>query len=116
MIPAFQVNLNQEGLIVMKLETSDLQENASAYAVQISGEPRPNVVQFINSSEPLLFNTSFHGLCYSVGLLIRQGQFWSRPVKTVSVLTSKNQNQTSPSFPSSSSSSSSLDDVFTVFE
>ncbi|KAM9846087.1 receptor-type tyrosine-protein phosphatase O [Aulostomus maculatus] len=86
-VPAFQVSLNHEGLILATLERSDLQENVSAYAAQISGEPRPSVVQFINASEPLMFNTSFHGLCYNVGLLLRQGQSWSRPVKTLSVLT-----------------------------
>ncbi|XP_053717636.1 receptor-type tyrosine-protein phosphatase O isoform X2 [Synchiropus splendidus] len=84
---AFQVRLNNEGLIEVSLESSDLRENVSSYAAQISGEPRPNVVQFVNASQPLLFNTSFHGLSYSVGLLLRQGLLWSRPVKTVSVLT-----------------------------
>lgn len=74
------------------LELSDLQENVTAYAAQISGEPRLVLVPFVNSSEPLLFNASFHGLCYSVGLLVRLGQSWSRPMKTVSVLTSKNFN------------------------
>ncbi|XP_042258980.1 receptor-type tyrosine-protein phosphatase O isoform X1 [Thunnus maccoyii] len=86
-VAAFQATLNDEGLIVATLERSDLQENVTAYAAQISGEPRLNVVQFVNTSEPLLFNTSFHGLCYSVGLMLRQGQSWSRPIKTVSVLT-----------------------------
>ncbi|KAM7367439.1 hypothetical protein PAMP_015340 [Pampus punctatissimus] len=86
-VAAFQATLNNEGLVVATLESSDLQENVTAYAVQISGEPRLNVVQFVNTSEPLLFNTSFHGLCYSVGLILRQGQSWSRPIKTVSVLT-----------------------------
>uniref|UniRef100_A0A4W6G2Z2 Protein tyrosine phosphatase receptor type O n=1 Tax=Lates calcarifer TaxID=8187 RepID=A0A4W6G2Z2_LATCA len=84
---AFQVSLNDDGLIVATLERSDLQENVTAYAAQISGEPRLILVQFVNTSEPLLFNTSFHGLCYSVGLLVKLGQTWSRPLKTVSVLT-----------------------------
>lgn len=88
-VMAFQASVNDDGLIVVKLEPSDLQENATAYAAQISGEPRLILVQFVNVSEPLLVNTSFHGLCYSVGLLVRLGQSWSRPQKTVSVLTSK---------------------------
>ncbi|KAM7378621.1 hypothetical protein PAMA_013501 [Pampus argenteus] len=86
-VAAFQATLNNEGLVVATLESSDLQENVTAYAVQMSGEPRLNVVQFVNTSEPLLFNTSFHGLCYSVGLILRRGQSWSRPIKTISVLT-----------------------------
>ncbi|XP_040886316.1 receptor-type tyrosine-protein phosphatase O isoform X1 [Toxotes jaculatrix] len=83
----FQVSVNDEGVIVATLESSDLQENATAYAAQVSGEPRLILVQFVNSSEPVLFNTSFHGLCYTVGLLVKLGQTWSRPIKTVPVLT-----------------------------
>ncbi|KAM4712054.1 receptor-type tyrosine-protein phosphatase O isoform 2-T2 [Anableps anableps] len=83
----FQVSTNQEGLIVVTLERADLQENITAYAVQISGEPRLVLVPFINTSEPLLFNASFHGLCYTVGLLVKLGQSWSRPIKSVPVLT-----------------------------
>uniref|UniRef100_A0A3B5M748 Protein tyrosine phosphatase receptor type O n=1 Tax=Xiphophorus couchianus TaxID=32473 RepID=A0A3B5M748_9TELE len=71
---AFQVSTNQEGLIVAALERGDLQDNVTAYAVQISGEPRLVLVPFINTSEPLLFNVSFHGLCYTVGLLVKLGQ------------------------------------------
>ncbi|XP_021179369.2 receptor-type tyrosine-protein phosphatase O isoform X2 [Fundulus heteroclitus] len=86
-LSAFQVSTNQEGLIVATLEHADLQENATAYAVQISGEPRLVLVPFINTSEPLLFNASFHGLCYTAGLLVKLGQSWSRPTKSVPVLT-----------------------------
>ncbi|XP_077356366.1 receptor-type tyrosine-protein phosphatase O isoform X2 [Festucalex cinctus] len=86
-IPAFQVSLNDAGQIVAVLETSDLRENVSAYAAQISGEPRPAVILFGGAGEHLLFNTSFHGLCYNVGLLLQRGTLWSRPVKTVSLLT-----------------------------
>ncbi|KAM4523845.1 receptor-type tyrosine-protein phosphatase O isoform 2-T2 [Fundulus diaphanus] len=87
MLSAFQVSTNQEGLIVATLEHADLQENVTAYAVQISGEPRLVLVPFINTSEPLLFNASFHGLCYTAGLLVKLGQSWSRPMKSVPVLT-----------------------------
>lgn len=87
---AFQASVNDDGLIVATLERSDLQENVTAYAAQLSGEPRLIPVQFVNTSEPLMFNTSFHGLCYTVGLLVKLGQSWSRPIKSVPVLTSKN--------------------------
>nr|XP_046235193.1 receptor-type tyrosine-protein phosphatase O isoform X2 [Scatophagus argus] len=86
-VSAFQVSVNDGGLIVATLERSDLQENVTAYAAQFSGEPQPILLRFVNSSEPLLFNTSFHGLCYTVGLLVKLGQSWSRPIKTTSVLT-----------------------------
>ncbi|XP_054481011.1 receptor-type tyrosine-protein phosphatase O [Anoplopoma fimbria] len=84
---AFQASVNDDGLIVARLERSDLQENVTAYATQLSGEPQLILVQFLNSSEPLLFNTSFHGLCYTLGLLVKLGPSWSRPVKTIPVLT-----------------------------
>uniref|UniRef100_A0A7N5ZY53 protein-tyrosine-phosphatase n=1 Tax=Anabas testudineus TaxID=64144 RepID=A0A7N5ZY53_ANATE len=84
---AFHVTLNEDGLIVATLEPSDLRENVTTYAAQISGEPRLILVPFVNVSEPLLINASFHGLCYTVGLLVKLGQTWSRPMKTVPVLT-----------------------------
>ncbi|CAJ1054359.1 receptor-type tyrosine-protein phosphatase O isoform X1 [Xyrichtys novacula] len=84
---AFQASLNEDGLIVATLERSDFQENVTVYGAQFTGEPRPILIQFVNTSEPVLFNASLHGLCYTVGLLVRQGQTWSRPVKTVPVLT-----------------------------
>uniref|UniRef100_A0A3Q1H3B0 protein-tyrosine-phosphatase n=1 Tax=Anabas testudineus TaxID=64144 RepID=A0A3Q1H3B0_ANATE len=79
---AFHVTLNEDGLIVATLEPSDLRENVTTYAAQISGEPRLILVPFVNVSEPLLINASFHGLCYTVGLLVKLGQTWSRPMKT----------------------------------
>uniref|UniRef100_G3N689 protein-tyrosine-phosphatase n=1 Tax=Gasterosteus aculeatus aculeatus TaxID=481459 RepID=G3N689_GASAC len=87
MSPYNTASLDQEGLIVARLEHSDLRANVSAYGVQLSGEPRLILGQFVNVSEPLRFNTSLHGLCYVVGLLVRLGQSWSRPIRTVPVLT-----------------------------
>lgn len=73
------------------LELSDLQENATAYAAQLSGDAQTTVAHFGNVSNALSFNTSHPGLCYSVGLLVKVGHTWSRPVRSVPVLTSKNQ-------------------------
>lgn len=81
--------MNEAGLIVVRLERSDLRENVTAYAAQLSGEPRTILVPFVNVSERLTFNASFHGLVYGVGLLLQQGRSWSRPVRTVTLLTSK---------------------------
>ncbi|XP_063762021.1 receptor-type tyrosine-protein phosphatase O isoform X2 [Eleginops maclovinus] len=84
---AFQASVNDDGRIVATLEHSDLHENVTAYAAQISGGSRPIVVQFVNVSE-LQVNTSVHGLCYSVSLLLKAGQDgWSKPVRTIPVLT-----------------------------
>ena len=76
------------------LERSDLQENVTAYAAQISGGTRPIIVQFENASElkvkELKVNASLHGLCYSVSLLLRDGpDGWSKPIRTIPVLTSE---------------------------
>ncbi|XP_068611331.1 LOW QUALITY PROTEIN: receptor-type tyrosine-protein phosphatase O [Brachionichthys hirsutus] len=86
-VSAFQASVSDGGLIMATLEPSDLQENVTEYAAQVFGEPRLILAQFHNTSDPVLFNTSFHGLCYSVGLLVKLGQSWSRPIRTVSVLT-----------------------------
>ncbi|KAK5896357.1 hypothetical protein CgunFtcFv8_009967 [Champsocephalus gunnari] len=94
---AFQASLSDGGQIVATLERSDLQENVTAYAAQISGGTRPIVVQFENASElkvkelkvkELKVNASLHGLCYSVSLLLRDGpDGWSKPIRTIPVLT-----------------------------
>ncbi|XP_034382756.1 receptor-type tyrosine-protein phosphatase O-like [Cyclopterus lumpus] len=86
-VVGFQASLDDDGLVVATLERSDLRDDVTAYAAQLSGEPQLVLVQFQNTSEPLLFNTSLHGVCYMVGLLVRLGQSWSRPVRTVPVLT-----------------------------
>ncbi|XP_077450227.1 receptor-type tyrosine-protein phosphatase O isoform X2 [Stigmatopora argus] len=84
---AFQAHLSDSGQIQATLETSDLRRNVSGYAARISGEARPSVIPLGGPGEPSLFNASVHGLCYSVGLLLRRGTAWSGPVKTVLVLT-----------------------------
>ena len=76
---------------MVALEHSDLQENTTAYAAQLAGEAQTTVAPFTNISNPLAFDASHHGLCYSVGLLVKLGASWSRAIKTVTVLTSKKQ-------------------------
>ncbi|XP_068162464.1 receptor-type tyrosine-protein phosphatase O isoform X2 [Antennarius striatus] len=83
---AFQASVSA-GWIVATLEPGDLQENVTGYAAQVSGEGRPLLVPFHNASSPVRVNASRPGLCYAVGLLLRRGHGWSRPVTTVSVLT-----------------------------
>lgn len=81
------------------LERSDLRENATTYAAQLAGEAQTTVAQFGNVSTPLTFNASHHGLCYSVGLLLKVGPSWSKAVRTVAVLTSKEQRRLLPRGP-----------------
>ncbi|XP_056877816.1 receptor-type tyrosine-protein phosphatase O isoform X3 [Takifugu flavidus] len=84
---AFRAWVSEDGRIMAALEHSDLQENATAYAAQLSGDAQTTVALFANVSKALSFNTSHHGLCYSVGLLIKVGHTWSKPVSSVPVLT-----------------------------
>lgn len=87
---SFQVTLRDEDRIVATLEPSDLHENATAYAARVTGEPhRTRLLQYQNLSDPavLIFNASHHGLCYTVSLLVKEGRAWSKPLKTVAVLT-----------------------------
>lgn len=84
------------------LERSDLQQNATAYAAQLAGEAETRLAEFVDLSQPLTFNTSRPGLCYSVGLLVQVGASWSKAARTVAVLTSKRRaprlRQEAPSF------------------
>ncbi|XP_066525534.1 receptor-type tyrosine-protein phosphatase O isoform X2 [Hoplias malabaricus] len=92
-VAPFQVLLQDDSSIVMTLEPSDIRENGTAYAARISGEPQSHILPFqsANSSQLapalLLYNASYHGLCYTISLLTGNGSTWSRPIKTVAVLT-----------------------------
>ncbi|KAJ3612337.1 hypothetical protein NHX12_020613, partial [Muraenolepis orangiensis] len=90
---AFQVTLRDEDWIEAVLEPSDLRVNVSEYAAQLAGEARPRLIPFqnldANSSLParLGFNVSHRGLAYTVGLLARDGRSWSKPLRSVALLT-----------------------------
>lgn len=89
---AFRASLDDEGLISVTLERSDLRANVTAYAAQLTGEPRAALVTFANASGGhVTFRASLHGAIYSVGLLLQQEgeQGWSPPVHTIALLTSK---------------------------
>uniref|UniRef100_UPI001EAEAE33 receptor-type tyrosine-protein phosphatase O-like n=1 Tax=Oncorhynchus gorbuscha TaxID=8017 RepID=UPI001EAEAE33 len=90
-IVSFQVSIKEEDWIVVTLEPSDLRENVTGYAARVMGEPRTHLLPFLNLTDPtatpLVFNSSHHGLCYTVSLLLRQGKTWSKSIQTISVLT-----------------------------
>lgn len=89
---AFRASLDEGGLISVTLEHSDLRDNVTAYAAQLTGEPRAALATFANASGGrVTFRASLHGAIYSVGLLLQQegGQGWSTPVHTLTLLTSK---------------------------
>lgn len=89
---AFRASLDEGGLISVTLEHSDLRDNVTAYAAQLTGEPRAALATFANASGGhVTFRASLHGAIYSIGLLLQQagGQGWSPPVHTLTLLTSK---------------------------
>lgn len=89
---AFRASLEGTGLISVTLEHSDLQDNVTEYAAQLTGEPRAALATFANASGgQVTFRASLHGAIYSVGLLLQQeGELgWSPPVRTLTLLTSK---------------------------
>uniref|UniRef100_A0A4W4FQJ7 Protein-tyrosine-phosphatase n=1 Tax=Electrophorus electricus TaxID=8005 RepID=A0A4W4FQJ7_ELEEL len=89
----FQVALLDDDYIMMTLEPLDLRDNVTAYAARISGEPRTHILPFMNASSSqvapatLLYNASYHGLCYTISLLSGNGSTWSKPAAVVTVLT-----------------------------
>ncbi|XP_062860865.1 receptor-type tyrosine-protein phosphatase O isoform X2 [Trichomycterus rosablanca] len=89
----FEVMLQEDNSIMMILEPSDLRGNISIYAARISGEPRTHVLPFqrVNDSQQapatLFYNASYHGLLYTISLLLANGSMWSKPAKTVTLLT-----------------------------
>lgn len=88
----FQVSLLDENLLLIRLEADDVAQNASVYAVRVSGEAQTHTLLFSRASEdqtlpqPLMFNASYHGLCYTIYLMLDNS---SKPAKTISVLTGK---------------------------
>uniref|UniRef100_A0A8K9XIS7 protein-tyrosine-phosphatase n=1 Tax=Oncorhynchus mykiss TaxID=8022 RepID=A0A8K9XIS7_ONCMY len=88
---SLSVSVKEEDWIVVTLEPSDLRENVTGYAARVMGEPRTHLLPFLNLTDPtatpLVFNSSHHGLCYTVSLLLRQGKTWSKSIQTISVLT-----------------------------
>lgn len=87
---AFRASLEGTGLISVTLEHSDLRDNVTAYAAQLTGEPRAALATFANASGGrVTFRASLHGAIYSVGLLLQQEgeRGWSPPVHTLTLLT-----------------------------
>ncbi|XP_060745801.1 receptor-type tyrosine-protein phosphatase O isoform X3 [Tachysurus vachellii] len=90
---SFEVTLQDDDCIMMTLEPSDLRDNITAYAARISGEPHNHILPFHSSGDGqlapviLLYNTTYHGLCYTISLLLADGSTWTKPVKTVTLLT-----------------------------
>ncbi|XP_048885612.1 receptor-type tyrosine-protein phosphatase O-like isoform X2 [Brienomyrus brachyistius] len=90
-ILSFVATVREDNSILMLLEPADMVDNGTVYGVRVTGEPESHFLLFQNLSDsvppPLVFNASYHGLCYMVSLMVSNGTVWSKPVKTVSLLT-----------------------------
>ncbi|XP_056443568.1 receptor-type tyrosine-protein phosphatase O-like [Gadus chalcogrammus] len=90
---AFRVTLRDEDWMAAVLEPSDLRDNVTEYAALLAGEPHPRLVPFLplpadgSLPPPLVLNVTHPGLAYRVALLARDGRAWTRPLRSVGVLT-----------------------------
>ncbi|KAL0196586.1 hypothetical protein M9458_010158, partial [Cirrhinus mrigala] len=79
--------------MLLSLDADDVRPDASVYSVRVSGEPHTHTLLFTQPVDgqtlprPLQFNGSYHGLCYSVSLMLGNDSSTSRAVRTVPVLT-----------------------------
>ncbi|XP_016431293.1 receptor-type tyrosine-protein phosphatase O-like [Sinocyclocheilus rhinocerous] len=89
----FQVALQDDHRMLLSLDADDVRPDASVYSVRVSGEPHTHTLLFTRPADgqtlphPLQFNASYHGLCYSISLMLGNDSRASRAVRTVPVLT-----------------------------
>uniref|UniRef100_A0A8C1VHJ8 Protein tyrosine phosphatase receptor type O n=1 Tax=Cyprinus carpio TaxID=7962 RepID=A0A8C1VHJ8_CYPCA len=89
----FQVELQDERQMLLSLDADDVRPDVSVYLVRVSGEPHTHTLLFTRPADgqtlphPLQFNASYHGLCYSISLMLGNNISASRAVRTVPVLT-----------------------------
>ncbi|XP_042592021.1 receptor-type tyrosine-protein phosphatase O-like [Cyprinus carpio] len=89
----FQVELQDERRMLLSLDADDVRPDVSVYSVRVSGEPHTHTLLFTRPADgqtlphPLQFNASYHGLCYSISLMLGSNSSASRAVRTVPVLT-----------------------------
>ncbi|XP_043086645.1 receptor-type tyrosine-protein phosphatase O isoform X2 [Puntigrus tetrazona] len=85
----FQVSLQDDSRMLLSLDADDLRPDASVYSVRVSGEPHTHTLLFTPAAEgqTLQFNASYHGLCYSISLMLGNHSAASRAVRTIPVLT-----------------------------
>ncbi|XP_073694111.1 receptor-type tyrosine-protein phosphatase O isoform X1 [Garra rufa] len=89
----FQVELQDDSRMLLSLDADDVRPEVSVYSVRVSGEPHTHTLLFTRPADaqtlpqPLQFNASYHGLCYSVSLMLGNDSSASRAVRTIPVLT-----------------------------
>ncbi|XP_058630358.1 receptor-type tyrosine-protein phosphatase O isoform X4 [Onychostoma macrolepis] len=89
----FQVALQDDSRMLLSLDADDVRPDASVYSVRVSGEPHTHTLLFTRPAEgqtlphPLQFNASYHGLCYSISLMLGNHSGASRAIRTIPVLT-----------------------------
>uniref|UniRef100_A0A673FQR8 Receptor-type tyrosine-protein phosphatase O-like n=1 Tax=Sinocyclocheilus rhinocerous TaxID=307959 RepID=A0A673FQR8_9TELE len=72
----FQVALQDDRRMLLSLDADDVRPDVSVYSVRVSGEPHTHTLLFTRPADsqtlphPLQFNASYHGLCYSISLML----------------------------------------------
>ncbi|XP_066580446.1 receptor-type tyrosine-protein phosphatase O isoform X2 [Amia ocellicauda] len=87
----FLVTVRDDNAIVMSLEPTDLNKSAAAYMAKVTGESKTYFLEFknLNDTAPptVVFNATYHGLCYIITLMQLNTKMESKAVKSVTVLT-----------------------------
>uniref|UniRef100_A0A672NG68 protein-tyrosine-phosphatase n=1 Tax=Sinocyclocheilus grahami TaxID=75366 RepID=A0A672NG68_SINGR len=84
----FQVALQDDRRMLLSLDADDVRPDVSVYSVRVSGEPHTHTLLFTRPADgqtlphPLQFNASYHGLCYSISLMLGNDSRASRAVRT----------------------------------
>uniref|UniRef100_A0A671SF47 Receptor-type tyrosine-protein phosphatase O-like n=1 Tax=Sinocyclocheilus anshuiensis TaxID=1608454 RepID=A0A671SF47_9TELE len=84
----FQVALQDDRRMLLSLDADDVRPDVSVYSVRVSGEPHTHTLLFTRPADgqtlphPLQFNASYHGLCYSISLMLGNDSSASRAVRT----------------------------------
>uniref|UniRef100_A0A8C2GPK8 Protein tyrosine phosphatase receptor type O n=1 Tax=Cyprinus carpio TaxID=7962 RepID=A0A8C2GPK8_CYPCA len=98
----FQVALQDDSRMLLSLDAEDVRPDASVYSVRVSGEPHTHTLLFTRAADgqtlphPLQFNASYHGLCYSISLMLGNDSSASRAVRTPLPLDSVEMSDYSP--------------------
>uniref|UniRef100_A0A8C1VH76 Protein tyrosine phosphatase receptor type O n=1 Tax=Cyprinus carpio TaxID=7962 RepID=A0A8C1VH76_CYPCA len=87
-IHLFYMKLQDERQMLLSLDADDVRPDVSVYLVRVSGEPHTHTLLFTRPADgqtlphPLQFNASYHGLCYSISLMLGNNISASRAVRT----------------------------------
>ncbi|TRY82700.1 hypothetical protein DNTS_018764 [Danionella cerebrum] len=111
----FRVQLQDDAVMLFTLDEDDLRPDVSLYSVRVSGEPLTHTLLFQTLSEeagklpdPLQFNASYHGLRYSISLMLSNRNGENKAGRTLTLITSENNTQLTLHMPITSANNTQL--------